>query len=240
MSLRDALNKITARHPDVLGVMVRLDGDVTHTLESPYDMLPVSTIMENFADMLEQLEMLAEDGHPFTDILLDYDNHSVVLRALDHGVLAILTPRLHRSQLVKLQVGLGLFGKAITKAYQETKTAAPQQTPEPAPTIQAVPHVAGGKVDPVLMANLNEVAKANETEIEAEPVSTSGRLRPPSARRAGIMDRFAKRREEQPAEDATTEATAKEEPQTDADGVPLRTDGTPMKRRMYRGAVYYE
>lgn len=234
MSLHDALNKISARHPDVLGAMVQLDGEVTHTLESPYDMLPVSTIMESFADMFDQVDMLADEGHAFNDILLDYENHSVILRGLDNGVLAVLTPRLQRGQLVKLQVGLGLFGKAIAKAYEESK-ATPNPAPEP--TIQAVPSIAGGAVDPELMASLNEVA----TSADAEGTSTSpaGRVRAATSRRGGLMDRLARNRAEKAPEAATSEATPKEQ-QVNEDGVPLRPDGTPMVKKVYRGAVYYE
>jgi len=114
MPVNDVLAKISERYPDVIGALVINDGYVFHNLTAPYDMVSADTIMKTFADIFEQAAMLAEEGYEFSDMVLDFASHSFIIRVIPDGLLVVLTGPLQRGQLVKLQVGLGLFAKSIS------------------------------------------------------------------------------------------------------------------------------
>jgi len=132
MAVKDILDKITERYPDVIGALVRTDTHVFHNLKSPYDMLCANTFMMTFSDIFDLVGTLEGEGFDFDELILDFEAHSFIIRAVEGGLLVMLTPQMQRAQLVKLQVGLGLFGKPIAQALKEEPADAPAPAAEDA------------------------------------------------------------------------------------------------------------
>lgn len=242
MAVKDTLDKIVERHPDVIGAMVMHDGMIQHNLESPYDILSIDTILETFAEIFEQTSILEDEGYDFGEVMIDFANHSFIVRSIDNGLLAVLAPQMQRGQLVKLHVGLGIFGKAMQKAIEEEKAApvaaAPVEAapaPQPEPVVEKAPKV-------IFDATAPQYPEPEEVEDEAASAESAmslmlglGRKRRGGFR--GTKELLASRVAE--AEDAISEPTPKQQ-EPSAEGVPLRPDGTPMKKKFYRGSVYWE
>ena len=220
MAVKDALDAITKRHPDVIGALVLHDGNVHHNLEAPYDMISTETVLETFSEIFEHTAMLEDEGLDFGEMIMDFANHSFIVRSIEGGILAVLAPRLQRGQLVKMHVGLGLFGKAVQKALEEdAESAAAPVTETHAPAENSAP----------------EAAMEDATD---ESSIVRGFSRPRGGFR-GTKEMIASRLA--PAIDAISEPEPKEDVATTSeDGVPLNPDGTPKKKKYYRGQVYYE
>lgn len=141
MSVQDVLNKIGDRYPEVIGALVCHNGNVHHNLTAPYDIVSADTIMETFSDIFECCAPLEEEGYSFGDMVLDFDSHSFIIRVIEDGLLVVLTSQLQRGQIVKLQVGLGLFARSVADALKnetgEAAPAAPAAAPESAPQVVA-------------------------------------------------------------------------------------------------------
>lgn len=218
MAVKDTLNKISERHPDVIGAMVIHKGHIQHNLEEPYDLISTEAILETFYEIFEHTVMLADEGYDFGELMMDFANHSFIVRSIDDGLLAVLAPRLQRGQLVKLHVGLGLFGKAVQKALEE----------EAAETVPVAEEPATESFAPVAV----EEPAVDESSL------TARRFSRPRGGFRGTKEMIASRLER--AVDAVSEAEPKEEAETPDSGVPLNEDGTPKKKKFYRGQVYYE
>lgn len=232
MAVKEALEKIVERHPDVIGAMVRYDGKVRHTLEAPYDVIAAETILETFEEIIEQTAILADEGYDFGEFFVDYPTHSFIVRAIESGVLAVLSTHLQRGQLVKLHVGLGIFGKSVQKAI-----TAEAETGVTAPDSDVGPDVA----DPVDGSGPDLMAPMDGTIDADGPVLDESSLGHGFKKRRGgfrgtkqlLANRLQRATESKPAPQA-------DEPMLNADGVPLNPDGTPKKKRIYRGSVFYE
>lgn len=233
MAVKEALEKIVERHPDVIGAMVRFDGNVQHTLEAPYDVIAADTILETFEEIIEQTAILADEGYDFGEFFVDYPTHSFIVRAIEGGVLAVLSTHLQRGQLVKLHVGLGIFGKSVQKAIaDEAETAV---TP---PDSDAEPDVADPMDDgsgPDLIAPMDATIEADGPVLDESSLGRSFKKRRGGFRgtKQLLANRLQRATESKPAPQA-------DEPMVNADGVPLNPDGTPKKKRIYRGSVFYE
>ncbi|MEL7150662.1 MAG: hypothetical protein AAGK71_08010 [Pseudomonadota bacterium] len=240
MAVKDTLDKITQRHSDVIGAMVLHNGSVQHNLESPYDVLEIDAILETFTEIFEQTEILADEGYDFGEVMIDFANHSFIVRTIENGLLAVLAPQMQRGQLVKLHVGLGIFGKAVQKAIEEEgATPASDIVEQTAPPVEEQ-EVPTSEPQPV------EIAAGDDEDAPADESTLSSMLGFGKKRRGNfrgtkelLASRVAAAEAEAQAEDAVSEPTPKE---VDAQGdeIPLRPDGTPMKKKFYRGSVYWE
>ena len=227
MAVKEALDKISERHSDVIGAIVACDGQYYHNLEAPYDMVSVNEVMDLFTEMLEQTDLFDGEGFDFSELMIDFPGHSFIVRKLDDGgLLAVLAPRLARGHLIKLQVGLALFGKSVKKALAaeaEATANAEEAQAEASPEYPELPEV----VRPAVPSDFEDTGRVMS--------------RPRKGFRGGrsfytkAIDALSDVTDRQ--EDTTPEETAEA---TGEDGVPLRPDGTPMKKKMYRGQVYYE
>lgn len=240
MSVKDTLDKIVERHPDVIGAMVLADSQVHHNLEAPYDVISVDMVLETLTEVFENTMMLEDEGYDFTEVMIDFANHSLIVRTIEDGVLAVLAPRLQRGQLIKLHVGLGIFAKAVQKALSEEpkvtepeaveEVAAVAEEPAPEPIVEE--RFTNGKAP---QADIEENVDATDPLILGIPKRNKrGGLR---RTRNMLAGRFGTG-----GEDAVSEPQAKEPngEMTNEDGVPLNADGTPKTKKMYRGQVYYE
>lgn len=132
MAIKETLDRILECHPDLIGAMVASNGQYIHNLEPPYDMVTVNEVMDLFAEMLGQTDVLADEGFDFSEMMIDFPGHTFVVRKIDESVLlAVLAPRMAREHLMRLQVGFSLFGKSIQKAIaeEEEKAAAAAEAP---------------------------------------------------------------------------------------------------------------
>lgn len=240
MAVKDTLDKITQRHPDVIGAMVLHNGSVQHNLEAPYDILEVGAILETFTEIFEQTEILEDEGYDFGEVMIDFANHSFIVRTIENGLLAVLAPQMQRGQLVKLHVGLGIFGKAVQKAIEDEGVEPAPEVVEPTMPPDVEQAAPAPEPEPVEAASdANEDAPADESVMSS--MLGFGKKRRGNFRgtKELLASRVAAAEAEAQAEDAISEPTPKE---ADAQGdeIPLRPDGTPMKKKFYRGSVYWE
>lgn len=125
MQVKEVLNKIVTDQPDALAVLVR-HGDFDYqNLKPPYDVMPAKEVLQIVGDVYDLTEVLAEEGYQFGDMILSFEEHSVVSRKLKDGAIVVLTRSLARPQLIKLQVGLGLYTRALEKALAADNSDAP-------------------------------------------------------------------------------------------------------------------
>lgn len=249
MAVKETLDKIVERHPDVIGAMVSHGGRVQHNLESPYDIIEIDAILETFEEIFEQTSILEDEGYEFSELMLDFANHSFIVRSIDGGLLAVLAPQMQRGQLVKLHIGLGIFGKAIQKALDEEASAPAAGA---APVVEAAPVEPAPEPAPMPPQEITDATG----RVYSTPVQDSGDAFAEDNGGSGSLFGFGKKRRggfrgtrellasrvaeaESEAHEAISEPTPKEADQTE-DGVPLRPDGTPMKKKFYRGSVYWE
>lgn len=248
MAVKDTLDKIVERHPDVIGAMLMHGGKIQHNLESPYDILAVDTMLETFEEIFEQTSILEDEGYDFGELMLDFANHSFIVRSIDGGLLAVLAPQMQRGQLVKLHVGLGIFGKAVQKAIEDEAVApAPVEAAAPAPVADPVVEKAPPVVtyDAAAPQPAQEPVEAAPSEEPAGDESMLGAMLGLGKKRRGgfrgTKELLAARVAAAEAEDAVTAPTPKDAaPKEGGEEVPLRPDGTPMKKKFYRGQAYWE
>ncbi|MEM6385001.1 MAG: hypothetical protein AAF718_02070 [Pseudomonadota bacterium] len=248
MAVKDTLDKIVERHPDVIGAMVTHNGQLQHNLESPYDIIDVEAILETFSEIFEQTTILGDEGYDFGEVMIDFANHSFIVRSIEGGLLAVLAPQLQRGQLVKLHVGLGIFGKAIEKAIEQEGFA--DDALESEPSVEAVaetPRVTSQplEIDGVSsgVPDQNDASEQHQVdEVPREEGGLGSILGLGKKRRGGFRGsrELLASRVASAAHEAVGEPTPKDEPSVNAEGIPLRPDGTPMKKRIYRGSVFWE
>ena len=135
MQIDTILDKVVASNPDVIAALVRYDGKVFHNLRPPYDMFPAAEVLETFADVYDLTESVDDDRLDFGDLILGFDDHSFVVRPIDGGLMVALTRPMRRAQLLKVQVGLGLYAKSVGKAISGDAPPPAQ----PAPVLYAAP-----------------------------------------------------------------------------------------------------
>lgn len=124
MQIDAVLNKISNQNEDIIAAMVLREGATYHNLSGPYDLLNPGDILGALEDAFDLGSEIDVDGMDMGDILLGFDEHSLIARRLDNGILAVLTKQMRRQHLLKLQVGLGLASRALERAFTETPPAA--------------------------------------------------------------------------------------------------------------------
>jgi len=242
MAIKETLDKIVERHKDLIGAMVLSEGHIHHNLEAPYDVISAELILETLTEIFETTEMLADEGNDFGEVMIDFANHSLIARSIDNGVLAVLAPRLQRGQLVKLHIGLGVFAKAVQKALEETEVteaSTPEATPEPEQPAVVMPQAVKPPTEEELAAAESE-SKAREEGSEGGEFSLGRAFKRKRAAFRGSKGLIASRMMTDPVTDKADAAAADSGENVNEEGVPLNEDGTPKKKKMYRGQVYYE
>jgi hypothetical protein len=140
MQIDAVLEKICGQNDDIIAALVLREGQSYHNLSGTYDLLNPGEILGAFEDAFELAQEIDVDGMDMCDILLGFDEHSVIARKIDKGILVVLTRQMGRQHLLKLQVGLGLAGRALERAFTETPPAAVPTAPViPKAEVQAEP-----------------------------------------------------------------------------------------------------
>lgn len=142
MQVKAILDKVVKDQPDALAVLVR-HGDYDYqNLQSPYDMIASDEILGTVSNVYDLTDSLEAEGYQIGDMILSFDNHSVVSRKIDGGAIIVLSSSLARPQLIKLQVGLGLYVRALEKALASEPA---EDEPETAPVEAAPAEAAASK-----------------------------------------------------------------------------------------------
>lgn len=140
MQIDAVLDKICDKNDDIIAAMVLRSGETYHNLSGPYDLLNPRDILGALEDAFDLGQEMDVDGMDMGDILLGFDEHSLIARRLDNGILAVLTKQMRRQHLLKLQVGLGLAARALERAFTEVPPAAVPTAPvTPKVEVQAEP-----------------------------------------------------------------------------------------------------
>ena len=139
MQVKDVLDRVVKDQPDALAVLVRHGEYDYQNLQPPYDVIGSDEVLETVNDVYQMTDSLEDQGYQIGDMILSFDNHSVVSRKIDDGAMVVLTRALGRPQLIKLQVGLGIYTRALEKALaKESGTdTADEAAPHPQPTAEA-------------------------------------------------------------------------------------------------------
>lgn len=139
MRVKDILDKVVKDQPDALAVLVRHGEYDYQNLKPPYDMIPAKDVLETVSEVFMVTDTLEDEGYDIGDMILSFDNHSVVSRKINDGVMMVLTSSLGRPQLIKLQVALGLYTRALEKALGQEDAGADDQPVAAAPEPEAAP-----------------------------------------------------------------------------------------------------
>jgi len=145
MQVDDVLNKVVNDQPSALAVMVRHDGRDYQNLQPPYDMIAAGEVLETVSDMFSMTDTLEDEGQQITDMVFSFDEHALVSRRIaGGGTVSVLAHALARPQLIKLQVALGLYVRALEKALAETEDDQTEIAPIDTETTLSVPAQTNG------------------------------------------------------------------------------------------------
>ncbi|MEO0992024.1 MAG: hypothetical protein AAFX00_13890 [Pseudomonadota bacterium] len=142
MQVKDVLDKVVSDQRDALAVLVRHGAYAYQNLQTPYDMIDAKDVLATVDEIYGMTDSLEAEGYEIGDMILSFDNHSLVSRRIDEGAIVVLTKALGRPQLIKLQVALGLYTRALEKALANEATetvvetgpeTGPETRPETAP-----------------------------------------------------------------------------------------------------------
>ncbi|MEO0911461.1 MAG: hypothetical protein AAFY59_00505 [Pseudomonadota bacterium] len=114
-----------------MGAVVRANGGIHHTLSGAYEAVDAASLIDQAEQILMLSSTLDAGEGTFQTVFLEYDQHSVFARQMDHGILVLLTAPMQRAGFKKVQVGVNLFMKQLNTAID---TALGPATPSPSPS----------------------------------------------------------------------------------------------------------
>ena len=142
MQVKDVLDRVVKDQPDALAVLVRHGEYDYQNLQPPYDVIGSDEVLETVNDVYQMADSLEDEGYQIGDMILSFDNHSIVSRKINDGAMVVLTRALGRPQLIKLQVGLGIYTRALEKALaREPGDDAVEEAPAEADAAATEPDV---------------------------------------------------------------------------------------------------
>lgn len=116
-SVGTVLEKIKEHNGDVLGCVVVSGKSVYHNLPDPYDLLDIRSIGDYACNIFALMDALETGESVFEEAFLEYQGHSFLARALDHGgVLLLVANPVKRGVFRTLQLGVGLFVGPLLRA----------------------------------------------------------------------------------------------------------------------------
>ncbi len=143
MQVNEVLEKITDRNTPVVGCIARNGDRLYHNLEGMG--MDCAKIADTMDDLLNVSDFLEGCGEASMDtVLAEYDGNCLIGQRVDDSLLVTVSDHLHRAGFKKLQVGLSLQSRMLTKAMAETPAPemAPAPSPEPAPVAETAPQPA--------------------------------------------------------------------------------------------------
>lgn len=178
MQVHDVLNRITERNPAVVGCIVRSEADLHHNLEDFN--LDCSKIADTVEDLLAVSDLLEGMDAKADTVLTEYDGNCLVGMRVDGNLLVAVSDHMQRAGFKKLQVGLSLQTRLLSKALDEApaqdaiNTPIPKEQPQPAEVTPAEdkPKSAWSKLLRAVVADVPE-GPAEATQ----PENTEGKTR---------------------------------------------------------------
>lgn len=141
MSVDQVLEKISAHNTGVMGCIATRGERLYHNLPELYELLDARDLSEYAQNMFDVTDDLETDHPAFDQLFLEFEGHSVYARRLEGGVLVLLNEPVDRADFKRVQVGVNLFMKPLTRALLnddsapvEAKAPQPASQPEPEPT----------------------------------------------------------------------------------------------------------
>lgn len=137
MSVVSILDKITERNTDIVGCIAIKEDRMYHNLEA-FDM-DCDKIAETVGDLMAVSDLLEVMDDQVNTVLTEYDGNCLVGQRVDENIVIAVTDHLHRGAYKKLQVGLSLQGRLLTKALDEAASLPPDVIPTPVAEAPAEP-----------------------------------------------------------------------------------------------------
>lgn len=126
MSVETVLDKISAHNSDVVGCIAKRGDAIYQNLPEMYDLLDTDGVAEYAENMFALTDGLQTEYSAFEQLFLEYENHSIFARRLDDGLLLLLNRPMERDQFKRMQVGVNLFLKPLTRALQDVDAPQPE------------------------------------------------------------------------------------------------------------------
>lgn len=189
MQVTDILDKITERNTPVIGCIARKGARMHHNL-GDFD-LDCDQIADTMQDLLSIADFIEDGGSKIDTVFSEYDGQCLIGQRIDDALLVTVSDHLQRGGFKKLQVGLSLQTRMLSKAIDEAPELAPpaplaeetMAAPEPAPQPEEVeaplpeaapePKSAWNR----LLQAVGPKVTTPDPEVEAEPVNTEGKKR---------------------------------------------------------------
>jgi hypothetical protein len=178
MHIQELLQTITDRNAPVLGCIARSGDKMFHNLDDFG--LDCEKIAESVEDLFHLTTMLDdEEAEPLTVIFAEYDGHSLVGQRVDDGLMVAVADHLQRGAYKKLQVGLSMqarmMSKALANAPATVATPAPAAAPVPETTSGPVPANSAFNAFRALGSLLGTVSEAPKSEIDEAEMLRQGK-----------------------------------------------------------------
>ena len=128
MSVEAVLEKISAHNSDVLGCIAKQGDRIYANLPELYDLIDRSEVAEQAENLFAMADSLDTDDEILDQVYLNFENHSILARRLEDGVLLLLNKPIDRGQCKKMQLGVNLFMKPLKRALDAADS--PDPTPD--------------------------------------------------------------------------------------------------------------
>lgn len=129
MQVTDVLDRITERNPAVVGCIARKGEQLHHNLaDFNLDCTKIADTVEDLlavSDLLEGMDTSADT------VLTEYDGNCLVGMRIDGNLLVAVSDHMQRAGFKKLQVGLSLQTRLLTKALDDAPAPDAVNTPTP-------------------------------------------------------------------------------------------------------------
>lgn len=191
MQVTEILDKITQRNTPVIGCIAR-KGDQLHHNLGDFD-LDCAQIADTMQDLLPIADLIEDGGPEIDTVFSEYDGQCLIVQRIEDTLLVTVSDHLHRGGFKKLQVGLSLQTRLLSKAMdaeqQPIHPAAPiaqaepvaQAEPAPGQEDQTAPSPEGAPEPPSAWHRLLQAVapkQGNSSRVEdVGPVNAEGKTR---------------------------------------------------------------
>lgn len=186
MQVNEILDKITERNAPVVGCIARKGNKMHHNLEDFG--LDCGRIADTVQDLLSISDLIEDGGSKIDTVFTEYDGHCLIGQRIEDSLLVTVSDHVQRAGFKKLQVGLSLQTRMLSKALDEAPEMVVEAAPEPVaePEVEAVaePPAAPERVieAPKKKSAWNSLMRAvgsapAESAAEETPVNTEGKTR---------------------------------------------------------------
>lgn len=177
MQIEEVLGKITERNAPVVGCIARKGNKLYHNLDDFG--LECEEIVDKVNDLLSISDLLDGGESEVDTVIAEFDGHNLIGQRIDDSILVTVADHLQRAGLKKLQVGLSLQSRMLSKALDaapDNKT--PNETLGAIKAKEATAKVAEDDKKKSTWGNLMNAVIAQAPEApEATDANTEGKVR---------------------------------------------------------------